>query len=129
MKKNINATDYKIFLLSVKYLPILSALVLLAHAILVVCFNYDSIFRSTFGVSLIPAIIVYLAQKAFKFCYIHKILLWYCVFADFCISLHNLSLLYSTIVIGVILFIVFIIHCIWDEHITIFIKKATSTDY
>lgn len=129
MKKNINVTDYKIFLLCVKYLPIASALILLIHTVLVVFAHYDSLFKSTFGISIIPAIIVYSAQKAFKFCYIHKLLLWYCVLADFCISLHNINLLYSIIVIGVILFIVFIIHCIWNERITIFIKKAIGTDY
>lgn len=128
MREKINITDYKLFLLSVKYLPILSALVLLIHAALVVFFHYDSIFENSFGISLVPACVVYLAQKAFKFCYIHKLLLWYCVFTDFCISLQNISLLYSTLIIGVVLFIIFIIHCIWNERITIFIEKTIRTD-
>lgn len=128
MNKTINALDYKIFLICIKYIPIIMAAVVLVHTALIITVQYESVFAKTFGISILPALIVYSAQKAFRFCLIHKLLLWYCVFADFCLSLHNRTLLYSVLVIGIILSLTFVIHCIFNERITNFIEKTINAN-
>lgn len=112
MKQTINTIDYKLLLISIKYIPILSAIVLYVHIVLALLCGYESVFKFTFGITLVPAVVVYLAQRTFKFCIIHKLLLWYCVVSDFCLTLHNITLLYSLLIIGTLLFIYFIIHSV-----------------
>jgi hypothetical protein len=102
-------------LIAIKYIPVVSTLVLTLCAIVSVTTSYDSIFTTTFGISLIPAIIVYLAQRILKFCLIHKLLLLYCVVADYSLSIDNKNINVSIAIIGIILLSLLIIK-LHNEH-------------
>lgn len=73
---------YKVFLISVKYIPILIASCYMLNTI--TCyFGLDlPIFSHVAGVSLFTWIFMYIAAILFKFCIYHKMFLYYILVAD-----------------------------------------------
>lgn len=73
---------YKLFLISLKYIPVLLTLVYVSNSILC-CFNIDTpILSIVGGISILPWIFMYIATYVFKFCTYHRLLLYYILIDD-----------------------------------------------
>lgn len=86
----LNKVLYKIFLLLLKIIPMLLAIIYFSNTI---CSNlgYDFIvFSIVGGMSILPTIYFYLASYVFHFCSYHRLPLHYIVLSD-CISWYDYS--------------------------------------
>lgn len=110
---------YKLELLSVKYIPMLIALVVLANAILSYFDIYINELDYLAGTSILTLVPMYISSYAFRFCsyhrmfihYIlsHKILLTVDVYIGIPISDYNLLLLNLTVA-GIFMVIIVYLH-------------------
>ena len=114
MKKN---NKYKIGLIALKFIPILMALSMLIHCILI-ALEIDLIFTETImGCALFSSILILCLSGIFEFCYIHKALTIYSLIVDLCININRyigfgilkMPILYLVIFIGLVLFTLLII--------------------
>ena len=114
MKKN---NKYKIGLVALKFIPILMALSMLIHCILI-ALGIDLMFAETImGCALFPSILILCLSGIFEFCYIHKALTIYSLIVDLCININRyigfgilkMPILYLVIFIGLVLFTLLII--------------------
>ena len=115
----MNKLMYKLELLSVKYIPILIAFVVLLNAILSFADIYLGILNSIAGTSVLTLIPMYTSSYDFKFCeyhrmfihYIlsHKILVAFDVYIGIPVSDYNLFVINLTIA-GIFAFFILYLH-------------------
>ena len=88
--ERINCTDYKLGILTIKYIPVLMFLIMWLHTGLLI-FGINGPCADTIeGSAIIPSILIFSMSHIFKFCYIHKLLTVYSLAVDLCINFHRL---------------------------------------
>ena len=88
--ERINCTDYKLGILTIKYIPVLMFLIMWLHTGLLI-FGINGPCADTIaGSAIIPSILIFSMSHIFKFCYIHKLLTVYSLAVDLCINFQRL---------------------------------------
>ena len=88
--ERINCTDYKLGILTIKYIPVLMFLIMWIHTGLLI-FGIDGPCTDVIaGSAIIPSILIFSMSNLFKFCYIHKLLTIYALAVDLCINFQRL---------------------------------------
>lgn len=110
----INKLYYKLFIVILKYIPIIIALCYVLNTITAVLGIYIEPLSNIAGVSLLTWAFLYVATYVFKFCVYHRLFLWYILIDDllnivdyYCelpIETCNLLMIHNSI-IGIFLFI------------------------
>lgn len=106
---------YKLLINCIKYFPIIGALCMLIHCILLLIGIESSIFHFTFGFSIVGSLLLLLASYVLNFCALHRLFIIYDFIMEFCINYENyfgfgiylLSARFLMALIGIILFILF----------------------
>lgn len=110
---------YKLELLSVKYIPILIALIVLLNAILSYFDIYLDVLNYIAGTSFLTLIPMYISSYAFKFCEYHRMFIHYILTHKLVLTvdlyigipISDLTLLgLNLMVAGVFLFIILYLH-------------------
>lgn len=112
-------SKYKLLILVLKFIPILTALCYMASTIFN-CFGYNIEPLSNIGgMSLLTWLFIYLASVVFNFCAYHRMFLWYVFIDDLFnivdyyweipISTDNILMLHN-ILIGITLFTVLVLY-------------------
>ena len=84
--ERLNCTDYKLGILTIKYIPIIMFLIMWIHIGLLI-FGINGPCADTIaGSAIIPSILIFSMSHLFKFCYIHKLLTIYSLVVDLCIN-------------------------------------------
>lgn len=82
----IKQSNYKLGLISLKYIPIIMFLIMYIHVGLLLL-NVDLPIAETIaGSAIIPSILILSISSMFKFCYLHKSLTLYALAVDLCIN-------------------------------------------
>lgn len=123
MKKQVSLTEYKIFLILVKYIPFITTVILVIHIASVLCNNRLIITEILAGCSILPAIMIYSLARVLRYCWAYHSLLWYTVIIGDLIIVnryyqieHLQELGYITLMIGIFLIVYSIIFkCIWKK--------------
>lgn len=126
--RNVNKLYYKLFIVVLKYTPILIALCYVLNTVTAVFGIYIEPLSNIAGVSLLTWIFLYIATYVFKFCIYHRMFLWYILIDDLLniidyyyelpIETSNLLMIHNSI-IGIFLFIILYIYV--KDH-----KKSTG---
>jgi len=110
---NISLALHKVCLWTFKYLPIISCLGMLVHCALLSVGVHILFIGTIFGTSVQGALTMTAASYAFKFCRLHRLMIWYNVAVTACINyqaafgfgdlldMHH----YAMTIIGVLLFV------------------------
>ena len=126
--RNVNKLYYKLFIVVLKYTPILIALCYVLNTVTAVFGIYIEPLSNIAGMSLLTWIFLYIATYVFKFCVYHRMFLWYILIDDLLniidyyyelpIETSNLLMIHNSI-IGIFLFIILYIYV--KDH-----KKSTG---
>ena len=126
--RNVNKLYYKLFIVVLKYTPVLIALCYVLNTVTAVFGIYIEPLSNIAGVSLLTWIFLYIATYVFKFCIYHRMFLWYILIDDLLniidyyyelpIETSNLLMIHNSI-IGIFLFIILYIYV--KDH-----KKSTG---
>ena len=126
--RNVNKLYYKLFIVVLKYTPILIALCYVLNTVTAVFGIYIEPLSNIAGMSLLTWIFLYIATYVFKFCIYHRMFLWYILIDDLLniidyyyelpIETSNLLMIHNSI-IGIFLFIILYIYV--KDH-----KKSTG---
>ena len=88
--ERINCTDYKLGILTIKYIPVLMFLIMWLHTGLLILGINGPCADVIAGSAIIPSILIFSMSNLFKFCYIHKLLTIYALAVDLCINFQRL---------------------------------------
>ena len=77
MEERLNVNKYKVFLLILKFIPMLLAIIEFIHSIAILLGYNLLLLRWLGGASLIPLLFIYIAADVFKFCNYHKMFIYY----------------------------------------------------
>lgn len=110
--ERISCTDYKLGILTIKYIPIIMFLIMWLHTGLLILGINGPCADTIAGSAIIPSILIFSMSHLFKFCYIHKLLTIYSLIIDLCINFHRYigfgciieEMRLSMFIIGTILF-------------------------
>ena len=104
--ERINCTDYKLGILTIKYIPVLMFLIMWIHTGLLI-FGINGPCADTIaGSAIIPSILIFSMSHLFKFCYIHKLLTIYSLAVDLCINFQRyIGFGYTLNIFRIIMFI------------------------
>ena len=104
--ERINCTDYKLGILTIKYIPILMFLIMWLHTGLLI-FGINGPCADTIaGSAIIPSILICSMSHIFKFCYIHKLLTVYSLAVHLCINFQRyIGFGYTLNIFRIIIFI------------------------
>lgn len=126
--RNVNKLYYKLFIVVLKYIPLLIALCYVLNTVMAVFGIYIEPLSNIAGMSLLTWIFLYIATYVFKFCICHRMFLWYILIDDLLniidyyyelpIETSNLLMIHNSI-IGIFLFIILYIYV--KDH-----KKSTG---
>lgn len=126
--RNVNKLYYKLFIVVLKYIPLLIALCYVLNTVTAVFGIYIEPLSNIAGMSLFTWIFLYIATYVFKFCIYHRMFLWYILIDDLLniidyyyelpIETSNLLMIHNSI-IGIFLFIILYIYV--KDH-----KKSTG---
>lgn len=129
--RNVNKLYYKLFIVVLKYIPLLIALCYVLNTVMALFSIYIEPLSNIAGMSLLTWIFLYIATYVFKFCIYHRMFLWYILVDDILnivdyyyelpIETGNLLMLHNSI-IGIFLFIILYIYV--KNH-----KKSTSKNH
>ena len=84
--ERISCTDYKLGILTIKYIPIIMFLIMWLHTGLLILGINGPCADTIAGSAIIPSILIFSMSHLFKFCYIHKLLTIYSLAVDLCIN-------------------------------------------
>lgn len=127
---------YKLFMLVVRYLPIITAAAYALRTIAAWFYVDMGPISHVFGMSLMPWLLCYLGAFVFRFCIYHRVFLWYIAFDNTInaldrsihIPLDDLAWLsVNTVAICVTLLIILFIH-MKRNGLNFFIKKHVDAD-
>lgn len=129
MAENLRSkTLYKIFLVSLKYIPIMIALTYMLNTALCWMGIDCAVLSNIAGVSLFTWVFMYVASDVFSFCIYHKLFLWYILVTDIInitdyyikipMSTYTLLEMHS-IIIGITLFIILYLYVANNKKLTI----------
>lgn len=117
--RNVNKLYYKLFIIVLKYIPLLIALCYVLNTVTAVFGIYIEPLSNIAGMSLLTWIFFYIATYVFKFCIYHRMFLWYILIDDLLniidyyyelpIETSNLLMIHNSI-IGIFLFIILYIY-------------------
>lgn len=117
--RNVNKLYYKLFIVVLKYIPLLIALCYVLNTVTAVFGIYIEPLSNIAGMSLLTWIFFYIATYVFKFCIYHRMFLWYILIDDLLniidyyyelpIETSNLLMIHNSI-IGIFLFIILYIY-------------------
>lgn len=104
----IKSSKYKAGLWTLKYMPVLMALIMYLHVILMRIGIHTQIAMTIAGSAIIPSILIFTMSSMLKFCYIHKTLTVYSLVVDlfvnfnhyFDLGLYSLEILNFLILLG-----------------------------
>lgn len=126
----INKLYYKLFIIILKYIPMVIALCYVLNTVTAMLGIYIEPLSNIAGMSLLTWIFLYIATYVFRFCIYHRMFLWYILVDDLLnivdyyyelpIETGNLLMIHNSI-IGIFLFIILGIYV--KNH-----KKHTSKD-
>lgn len=102
---SISTTDYKICLLLIKYIPIISVIIQIIYLGLFLIDIKADILLDISGLSLLYSVIFYTILKVFKFCIIQKCIITYNVFTDLILSI-GLNIHFILFIIGIFIIII-----------------------
>lgn len=112
---NVNKTYYKLFIVILKYIPMIIALCYVLNTVTAMFGIYVETLSNIAGMSLFTWIFLYTATYVFRFCAYHRMFLWYILTDDLLniadyyyelpIETGNLLILHNSI-IGIFLFII-----------------------
>ena len=88
--ERISCTDYKLGILTIKYIPIIMFLIMWIHTGLLILGRDGPCADVIAGSAIIPSILIFSMSNLFKFCYIHKLLTIYALAVDLCINFQRL---------------------------------------
>lgn len=80
--ENLNRTLYKVFILMLKYIPMIIALIYILNTILSYFYIDIPVLSNIAGISILPWLFMYIATVVFKFCLYHRMFLWYILVTD-----------------------------------------------
>lgn len=114
-----NKLLYKVFLIILKYIPVVITLAYILNTALY-WFNIDlSVLSNIAGLFLLPWIFIYVATYVFRFCTYHRLLLYY-IFLDDCINIYDYyfgiplsdhsMLAVHTVLIGILVIVLLVNH-------------------
>lgn len=86
MDRSIDHRKYKLALISLKYIPIITAFMMLVHVFLLIIGKSSFIAESLAGVTLLPSLIIYFFSNTLHFCWLHKCFILYTLVTDVCIK-------------------------------------------
>lgn len=111
----INRLYYKLFIIILKYIPVIIALCYVLNTVTAIFGIYIEPLSNIAGMSLLTWIFLYIATYVFRFCMYHRMFLWYILVDDLLniadyyyelpIETCNLLMIYNSI-IGIFLFII-----------------------
>lgn len=111
----INKLYYKLFIVILKYIPMVIALCYVLNTVTAMLGVYIEPLSNIAGMSLLTWIFLYIATYVFRFCMYHRMFLWYILVDDLLniadyyyelpIETGNLLMIHNSI-IGVFLFII-----------------------
>ena len=113
----IRCTDYKLGLITLKYIPVIMFIIMWIHTGLLILGISGPFADTIAGSAIIPSILILAMSQLFQFCYIHKILTLYSLAVDLCIN-YNRYIGFGNIldisriimfIIGTIVFILLVI--------------------
>ena len=115
--ERISCTDYKLGILTIKYIPIIMFLIMWIHTGLLIIGINGPCADVIAGSAIIPSILIFSMSNLFKFCYIHKLLTIYALAVDLCINFQRLigfryiveKLKILMFIIGTILFFILLL--------------------
>ena len=84
--KRISYNEYKLCLLTIKYVPIIMFLIMWIHTGFLLMGINGVIADRVAGCAIIPSILIFSMSHVFKFCYIHRALTIYSLITDLCIN-------------------------------------------
>lgn len=84
--KRISCNEYKLCIMTIKYIPIIMFLIMWIHTGLLMFGINGAIADTVAGCAVIPSILIFSMSHVFKFCYIHKLLTIYSLTTDLCIN-------------------------------------------
>lgn len=85
----ISSKHYRIGLLTLKYVPIAMAFLMLIHCGFMILGIHLAYTQTIAGSALIPSFLIFALSNMFKFCYIHKMLTIYAFVVDLVINFNN----------------------------------------
>lgn len=105
--KRVRMIDYKIGLLSVKYLPVIMFLIMWVHVGLAL-FDINGVIADTVvGCAIIPSLLILSISRMLNFCWLHKSLTLYSLCIDLCINWQRyVGFFYFTTILRFIMFTV-----------------------
>ena len=86
MKEGIKLADYRLALLSIKYIPVLMFLIMWIHTGLLILEINLGVADTIAGCAIIPSILILSISRMLQFCNIHKLLTIYSLLIDLCIN-------------------------------------------
>lgn len=111
----VNKLYYKLFLIILKYIPMIIALCYVLNTVTAMLGIYIEPLSNIAGMSLLTWIFLYIATYVFRFCIYHRMFLWYILIDDLLniadyyyelpIETGNLLMMHNSI-IGIFLFII-----------------------
>lgn len=115
MEENLRRSSYKLLLIILKFIPMITAFCYLLNTLLSY-FNIDAAFLSILGgMSVLPWLFILLATYVFRFCNYHRMFLYYILVSD-CISLYDFyvgipiedidTILLQVVIAGIFLFLI-----------------------
>ena len=126
----INKLCYKLFIIILKYIPMIIALCYILNTVTAMLGIYIEPLSNIAGMSLLTWVFLYIATYVFRFCIYHRMFLWYILIDDLLniadyyyelpIETGNILMLHNSI-IGVFLFIILYLYV--RSH-----KKPTDKD-
>lgn len=112
MNIKLKRESVKLITFALKIIPVISSIAMLICCILKL--NYLSIeaIRDTFGITIVPAAFILLYQILFRYCIEYKLLLIYAVVTDLLLTINNVPLIASLLLVGITIFFIFIRHLV-----------------
>jgi hypothetical protein len=118
-EENVSKSLYKLFILMLKVIPMLIALIYLLNTITSLHGVEIPVLSNIAGISLLSWLFMYLATIVFKFCFYHRIFLYYILVTDITsiinyyfsiIDTYYEYLIVYYIIIGIFLFLLLYSH-------------------
>lgn len=127
-EENLNKIMYKLLLLVLKGIPVVTAIIYILNTALSYCYIDISIFSSIAGMSALTWLFIYVSEWVFRFCIYHRMFMYYILETDIINAIdYNYKLpidileflMIFNVILGIILLLILGIHVKCNKRITI----------
>lgn len=86
----MNNIPKKLYLISLKYIPLVQTTVLILYMLLLSLWDYRYLIELIFGCSIVSGLRLISASKVLGFCKLHRIIIWYNCISYILIKVHQI---------------------------------------